>query len=106
LGAKFPPDIEKAIRLAYADLCRRYGQDVVVVAVRGSATAEDLPTASFAGQQETFLNVTGPAMVLDACQKCYASLFTNRAISYRREKGFDHLKVALSIGVQKMVRSE
>ena len=106
LGAKFPPDIEKAIRLAYADLCRRYGQDDVDVAVRSSATAEDLPTASFAGQQETFLNVTGPAMLLDACRKCYASLFTNRAISYRRDKGFDHLKVALSIGVQKMVRSD
>ncbi len=106
LAAQIPGDLEEAICRAYADLCRRYAQHDVDVAVRSSATAEDLPTASFAGQQETFLNVTGPAMLLDACRKCYASLFTNRAISYRREKGFDHLKVALSIGVQKMVRSD
>ncbi len=76
------------------------------VAVRSSATAEDLPDASFAGQQETFLNVRGERDLLDACRRCYASLFTDRAISYRETKGFDHLKVALSIGVQKMVRPD
>ena len=76
------------------------------VAVRSSATAEDLPEASFAGQQETFLNVTGENELLEACRRCYASLFTDRAITYRREQGFDHMKVALSIGVQKMVRSD
>jgi pyruvate,water dikinase len=76
------------------------------VAVRSSATAEDLPDASFAGQQETFLNVRGERALLDACRRCYASLFTDRAISYRQAKGFDHLKVALSVGVQRMVRSD
>lgn len=106
LGVCFPPLIEEAIRRAYGDLCRRYEQEAVDVAVRSSATAEDLPTASFAGQQETFLNVTGSDMVVEMCRKCYASLFTNRAISYRREKGFDHLKVALSVGIQKMVRAD
>jgi pyruvate,water dikinase len=106
LAGKFPLAVEDGIRRAYADLCRRYGQADVDVAVRSSATAEDLPTASFAGQQETFLNITGPDQLLDACRRCYASLFTNRAISYRREKGFEHLKVALSIGIQKMVRSD
>jgi pyruvate, water dikinase len=76
------------------------------VAVRSSATAEDLPDASFAGQQETFLNVRGEAALLDACRRCYASLFTDRAISYRKAKGFEHEKVALSVGVQQMVRSD
>jgi pyruvate,water dikinase len=76
------------------------------VAVRSSATAEDLPSASFAGQQESFLNITGEEELLDACHKCYASLFTDRAISYREDKGFKHMEVALSIGVQKMVRSD
>ena len=76
------------------------------VAVRSSATAEDLPEASFAGQQETFLNITGEEELLEACWKCYASLFTDRAISYREAHGFDHMKVALSVGVQKMVRSD
>ena len=74
--------------------------------MRSSATAEDLPDASFAGQQETFLNVRGEAALLDACRRCYASLFTDRAISYRETKGFDHLQVALSIGVQRMVRAD
>ena len=74
--------------------------------MRSSATAEDLPDASFAGQQETFLNVSGEEDLLDACRKCYASLFTDRAISYREKRRFDHLKVALSVGVQKMVRSD
>lgn len=76
------------------------------VAVRSSATAEDLPDASFAGQQETYLNVQGHQALLDACKRCFASLFTDRAISYRVDKGFDHLKIALSIGVQRMVRSD
>ena len=71
-----------------------------------SATAEDLPDASFAGQQETYLNIRGEPALLDACRRCFASLFTDRAISYRRDKGFDHLKVALSVGVQRMVRSD
>ena len=74
--------------------------------MRSSATAEDLPDASFAGQQETFLNIAGEDALLDACRRCYASLFTDRAISYRQTKGFDHMKVALSIGVQRMVRSD
>jgi pyruvate,water dikinase len=78
----------------------------VDVAVRSSATAEDLPEASFAGQQETFLNVTGEAELLEAWRRCLASLFTDRAITYRKEHGFDHMKVALSVGVQKMVRSD
>ena len=76
------------------------------MAVRSSATAEDLPDASFAGQQETYLNITGEEALIEACKKCFASLFTDRAISYRVDKGFDHLSIALSIGVQKMVRSD
>src|SRR5213075_2445802 len=84
----------------------RYEKRAVDVAVRSSATAEDLPEASFAGQQETFLNISGEDAVVEACRKCYASLFTDRAISYREEKGFDHLKIALSAGVQKMVRAD
>lgn len=106
LKAKFPNDIASAIRSAYGDLCRRYNTEDADVAARSSATAEDLPDASFAGQQETFLNLTGDHEVLEACRKCYASLFTDRAISYRKAKGFDHMKVALSVGVQKMVRSD
>ncbi|WKZ18428.1 MAG: phosphoenolpyruvate synthase [Candidatus Jettenia sp. CY-1] len=102
----FPDDIAQNIRDAYRELCKRYRMDEVDVAVRSSATAEDLPEASFAGQQETFLNVTGEEELLDACRKCYASLFTDRAIAYREEWGFEHTKVALSIGVQKMVRSD
>ena len=95
-----------AIKSAYAELCRRAGRADVDVAVRSSATAEDLPDASFAGQQETYLNIRGEAALLDACKRCYASLFTDRAISYRQAKGFDHLKVALSVGVQRMARSD
>ncbi|MBZ8182277.1 phosphoenolpyruvate synthase [Oscillatoria salina] len=105
-GAEFPEDLAKAIEKAYRELSDRYEIETVDVAARSSATAEDLPSASFAGQQETFLNLTGEAEVLDACRKCYASLFTDRAISYRENQGFDHLKVALSVGVQKMVRSD
>ena len=106
LRASFPAEIGGEIRRAYRDLCRRHEVEKADVAVRSSATAEDLPEASFAGQQESFLNVTGEEELLDSCRKCYASLFTDRAISYRREKGFDHMKVALSVGVQKMVRSD
>jgi len=105
-NAEFPERIAQAIRDAYADLCERAEKDDVSVAVRSSATAEDLPDASFAGQQESFLNVRGVDDLLEACQECYASLFTDRAITYRENKGFDHLDVALSVGVQRMVRSD
>ncbi len=103
---EFPDDISEAIRESYRELCKRHDTDELDVAVRSSATAEDLPEASFAGQQETFLNIRGEDDLLDACRKCYASLFTNRAISYREEQEFDHMDVALSVGVQKMVRSD
>ncbi|MCF8106649.1 MAG: phosphoenolpyruvate synthase [Desulfohalobiaceae bacterium] len=106
LEATWPREIEEEIRRAYRSLCERYQHEAVDVAVRSSATAEDLPGASFAGQQETFLNVSGEQQLLEAIRKCFASLFTDRAISYRTEKGFDHLRVALSAGVQKMVRSD
>ncbi|PSN19822.1 phosphoenolpyruvate synthase [filamentous cyanobacterium CCP5] len=102
----FPDDLEAEIRKAYKELSRRYDVEEVDTAVRSSATAEDLPDASFAGQQETFLNITGESELLNSCRRCYASLFTNRAISYREEKGFEHMQVALSVGVQKMVRSD
>ena len=102
----WPEDIATAITEAYRQLGQRYHLEAVDVAVRSSATAEDLPDASFAGQQETFLNVSGENQLLEAIRKCFASLFTDRAISYRQEKGFDHLQVALSAGVQKMVRSD
>jgi pyruvate,water dikinase len=105
-AAAFPEEFADDIRQAYCQLSRHYDTDEVDVAARSSATAEDLPEASFAGQQETFLNVTGEAELLDACRKCYASLFTERAISYREEQGFDHMQVALSVGVQKMVRAD
>lgn len=106
LDSQFPAEIAEQIKVSYRELGRKYRMKNVDVAVRSSATAEDLPDASFAGQQETFLNVKGEKALLEACLKCYASLFTNRAISYREEKGFDHMDVALSIGVQKMVRSD
>ncbi|MGJ5674271.1 MAG: phosphoenolpyruvate synthase [Nostochopsis sp.] len=101
----FPADLRDAIAHAYQTLCEQYYTDTDV-AVRSSATAEDLPDASFAGQQETYLNVTTTAGVLAACHKCFASLFTDRAISYRHIKGFDHFNIALAVGVQKMVRSD
>jgi pyruvate,water dikinase len=104
--ATFPEAIAAEIRQAYHDLSRRYQSEEVDVAVRSSATAEDLPEASFAGQQETFLNVSGDDELLEACRQCYASLFTDRAIAYRQQHGFDHMQVALSIGVQKMVRAD
>ncbi len=103
---EWPKQTADAIRSHYAELCKRAGKKDVDVAVRSSATAEDLPDASFAGQQETYLNIRGDKALLDACRRCYASLFTDRAISYRHVKGFDHMKVALSIGVQRMVRSD
>ena len=105
LEAELPEELKNAITKAYKDLCKKYGKNTDV-AVRSSATAEDLPGASFAGQQETYLNIKGGKSLLDACKKCFASLFTNRAISYRVDKGFDHFNVSLSIGVQKMVRSD
>ncbi len=101
----FPVELREAIAAAYESLCEKYNTDTDV-AVRSSATAEDLPDASFAGQQETYLNVVGAEGVLAACHKCFASLFTDRAISYRQTKGFDHLSIALTVGVQKMVRSD
>jgi pyruvate,water dikinase len=106
LGATLPQELQKDIISAYNELCKFYKASAVDVAVRSSATAEDLPGASFAGQQETFLNITGGYSVVDAVKKCYASLFTDRAIVYRQEMGFSHLKVGLSAGVQKMVRSD
>ena len=104
-NAEFPAELRTAIVQAYGDMCTQYG-DNIDVAVRSSATAEDLPDASFAGQQETYLNIKGEHQLIDACKNCFASLFTNRAISYRVDKGFDHFSIALSIGVQKMVRSD
>jgi pyruvate,water dikinase len=116
LAAEFPADLSQAILEAYRQLSEEYSNAPSLrrkglrgdlhVAVRSSATAEDLPDASFAGQQETFLNVTGEAKLLSAVKKCVASLFTNRAISYRADKGFSHFKIALSVGVQKMVRAD
>jgi pyruvate,water dikinase len=106
LEGDWPKDIETAILGAYRELSRRAGTRNVPVAVRSSATAEDLPDASFAGQQETYLNVRGEAALLAACRRCFASLFTDRAITYRQMKGFGHQKVALSIGVQQMVRAD
>lgn len=102
---EFPEDLKHAILEAYEHLGIQYGEHPDV-AVRSSATAEDLPDASFAGQQETYLNIHTPEALLDACRKCFASLFTNRAISYRQDRGFDHFSIGLSIGVQKMVRSD
>ncbi|WP_439895566.1 phosphoenolpyruvate synthase [Cylindrospermopsis raciborskii] len=105
LETPFPVELQEAIARSYQTLCQEYGTNLDV-AVRSSATAEDLPDASFAGQQETYLNVHGIKGVLDACHRCFASIFTDRAISYRQLKGFDHFEVALSVGVQKMVRSD
>jgi pyruvate,water dikinase len=105
LAAELPSDLRGAIIEAYQKLIAEEGQ-TLDVAVRSSATAEDLPDASFAGQQETYLNVQGEAALLDACRRCFASLFTDRAISYREHQGFDHGQVALSVGVQRMVRSD
>lgn len=105
LNAALPDDLQAQIVSAYRQL-QGDSKLPLDVAVRSSATAEDLPDASFAGQQETYLNVHGNAALLETCKRCFASLFTDRAISYRVDKGFDHFKVALSIGVQRMVRSD
>jgi len=102
----WPEDLLADIKEAYREMDRRSGKTDTSCAVRSSATAEDLPDASFAGQQETFLNVEGEKAILAACKRCYASLFTDRAISYRENKGFEHMQVALSVGVQLMVRSD
>jgi len=105
-NGRFEKEMSESIIAAYEKLSSNYNQTYTDVAVRSSATAEDLPDASFAGQQETFLNVTGPATLMDSVRNCFASLFTDRAISYRQSFGYDHFAVALSICVQKMVRSD
>jgi pyruvate, water dikinase len=106
LEAEFDAPLTDAITSAYREMIERSGRGSTSVAVRSSATAEDLPEASFAGQLESYLNVEGEDALLDACRRCYASLFTDRAIAYRINNGFDHMKVALSVGVQEMVRSD
>jgi len=106
MAGRLPKGLKKEIAEAYQKLSGEFGKTEVDVAVRSSATAEDLPGASFAGQQESYLNIVGEEKLLEAVRKCFASLFTDRAISYREDKGFDHLKIALSVGVQKMVRSD
>lgn len=105
-NTKFPHELSTEIISAYHALSAQYDQDITDVAVRSSATAEDLPDASFAGQQETYLNVRGPAALIDAVRNCFASLFTDRAISYRQNFGYDHFSIGLSVCVQKMVRSD
>jgi len=105
-NAKFPKDLSEAIIEKYYELSKVYGQDMTDVAVRSSATAEDLPDASFAGQQDTYLNVRGPAQLMNAVRNCFASIFTDRAISYRHGFGYDHFSIGLSVCVQKMVRSD
>lgn len=106
LNGRFPKEMSEQIIVSYEDMSKLYQQGFTDVAVRSSATAEDLPDASFAGQQETFLNVRGPATLMDCVRNCFASLFTDRAISYRQTFGYDHFQVALSVCVQKMVRSD
>lgn len=105
-NAKFPRELSDAIIKKYYELSKTYDQDMTDVAVRSSATAEDLPDASFAGQQETYLNVRGPAPLMNAVRNCFASIFTDRAISYRQSFGYDHFSIGLSVCVQKMVRSD
>jgi pyruvate,water dikinase len=105
-SAPLPAEIERELRVAYDRLSRQYGEAATDVAVRSSATAEDLPEASFAGQQESYLNVRGYSALVEAVRSCLASMFTDRAILYRAERGYPHRAVALSVGVQKMVRSD
>lgn len=105
-NGRFPKEMSDVIITAYEDLSKQYNQEFTDVAVRSSATAEDLPDASFAGQQDTYLNVRGPASLMDAVRNCFASLWTDRAISYRHSFGYDHFAVGLSLCVQKMVRSD
>jgi len=104
-NAQLPKQLEHEIVEAYQLLSAQF-EEPISLAVRSSATAEDLPTASFAGQQDTYLNIEGKGALLDACKRCFASLFTDRAIHYRIDQGFDHFQVGLSIGIQKMVRSD
>ncbi|MEA3398720.1 MAG: phosphoenolpyruvate synthase [Patescibacteria group bacterium] len=106
LAAEFPEELQKEIIKAYEKLSKEYKVTAVDTAVRSSATAEDLPDASFAGQQDTYLNISGAENIVNAVHRCIASLFTNRAISYRVDKNFDHFKIALSAGIQKMARSD
>ncbi|OYZ55990.1 MAG: phosphoenolpyruvate synthase, partial [Sulfuricurvum sp. 24-42-5] len=106
LNTPFPKSLTDAISSAYSTLCAHYDLAILDVAVRSSATAEDLPTASFAGQQESFLNICGEEALLEHVRRCYASLFTDRAISYRHRNGFEHMSISLCVGVQKMVRSD
>ncbi|MGB4843817.1 MAG: phosphoenolpyruvate synthase [Ferruginibacter sp.] len=105
-NAKFPRSLSDAIIEKYYELSQVYDQEITDVAVRSSATAEDLPDASFAGQQETYLNVRGPAPLMNAVRNCFASIFTDRAISYRQSFGYDHFSIGLSVCIQKMVRSD
>ncbi len=105
-NGKFPEEIWKGILQRYEEMSKQYGQEQTDVAVRSSATAEDLPDASFAGQQETFLNIRGPQDLISAVRNCFASLWTDRAIVYRQSLGYDHFQVGISVGVQKMVRSD
>ena len=105
-NGEWPEALKEEITTSYTFLSQRYEQDATDVAVRSSATAEDLPDASFAGQQETYLNVRGPQQILTSVRNCFASLFTDRAISYRNNFGFDHFDVGLSVCIQKMVRSD
>jgi len=106
MEASFPKDLEQDVLVHYRKLSEKYGQKNLIVAARSSATAEDSATASFAGQHETYLNVSGEKELLLTIKKCISSLFLARAIAYREEKGFDHMKIALSVGVQKMIRSD
>ncbi|QFR49639.1 phosphoenolpyruvate synthase [Sulfurimonas lithotrophica] len=106
LNTQLPKELQNEISDAYKKLSKEYDSNSIDVAVRSSGTAEDLPDASFAGQQETFLNINSPAKLLESVHLCFASLFNDRAISYRDSRGYDHFKVALSVGVQKMVRSD
>ena len=105
-NGEFPQELKNELKTKYLELSQTYGQNMTDVAVRSSATAEDLPDASFAGQQETFLNVRGPESILEAVRNCFASLFTDRAISYRSTFGYSHFEVGLSVCIQKMVRSD
>ena len=106
IDSSLPKELEEEVIVFYQALSKKYNQKNTDVAVRSSATAEDLPNASFAGQQDTYLNISGEKKLLEAVKKCFASLFTDRAIAYRQEMKFDHLKVGLSVGIQKMVRSD
>jgi pyruvate,water dikinase len=106
LSAKLSPEVKKEIHIAYQSLCKQSGIENLSIAVRSSATAEDLPTASFAGRMESYLNISGEKQLEEAIHSCYASLFTDRAIKYRHDMGFEKMDIAISVGVQQMVRSD